>query len=182
MVDYQAIIDRHYPSGSMARGILLRHSRSVARLALRIARRLRLPLDEEQIRAGAMLHDVGICLCDAPSIGCRGRWPYLQHGLRGSLLLKTEGAPLWAQRIARRHTGVGLSPEQATRLGLPTHYIYEPRTQLERLICYADKFYSKSRDMRRKPLARVRASLQKFGPQAVEGFEALHREFGRRPR
>ena len=53
-----------------------------------------------------------------------------------------------------------------------------PQSLLERLICYADKFYSKSGDMQRKPLDRVRASMAKFGAAALARFDALHAEFG----
>jgi uncharacterized protein len=52
-----------------------------------------------------------------------------------------------------------------------------PETQLERLICYADKFYSKSGDMQQKSLERVRLSMSKFSPETLARFEALHREF-----
>jgi uncharacterized protein len=54
---------------------------------------------------------------------------------------------------------------------------YTPQTLLERLICYADKFYSKSGDMQQKSLERVRKSLSKFSEETVLRFEALHREF-----
>ena len=52
-----------------------------------------------------------------------------------------------------------------------------PRTQLERLICYADKFYSKNADMSRKSLERVRASMARFSPETLARFESLHAEF-----
>lgn len=176
-MDYSAIIDRHYPPGCQARGILIRHSRSVTRLALAISRRLELPLDDDDIRTAAMLHDIGICRCDAPSIGCHGPLPYLRHGLAGAELLRRDGAPSWLLRVARRHTGCGFTRQEARALGLPPRYVLEPVSLLERLICYADKFYSKSGDMRRKPLSRVRASMDRWGPATRARFEALHRQF-----
>jgi hypothetical protein len=48
---------------------------------------------------------------------------------------------------------------------------------LERLICYADKFFSKNADMKEKSLERVRASMSKLSPKTAARFEALHREF-----
>ena len=57
------------------------------------------------------------------------------------------------------------------------HDDYMPRTLLERLVCYADKFYSKSGDMQRKPLERVRASMSRLGVVTAARFEALHAEF-----
>lgn len=177
---FQEIIDKYYPQGSALRVIYLEHCRRVADLALEIAHAKRLPLTEEDIEAAAMLHDIGIFLTDAPGIECHGTEPYLAHGAIGADLLRGEGAPEWLARIAERHTGSGLTPQEieARQLPLPKGRSYMPQTLLERLICYADKFYSKSGDFRaRKPMERVRASQRRFGPSVAERFEALHREF-----
>lgn len=162
--DPQQIIDKYYPEGSPLRDIYMRHARSVADLALEIAARNGLPLDPAQIEAAAMLHDIGIFLCDAPAIHCHGSQPYISHGPLGAALLRREGAPEWAARVAERHTGTGLGE-------------MVPETELERLICYADKFYSKSGSMQRKTLASVEASMARFGPENLARFHSLHQEF-----
>lgn len=180
MYDYQRIIDKYYPAGSPLRDIYMRHCRSVADLALDIARRKGLDLSPADIEAAAMLHDIGIVRTDAPGIHCHGSEPYLAHGRIGADLLRAEGAPEEYARVAERHTGAGLTPEDVARMSpmLPPDRSYMPQTLLERLVCYADKFYSKSGDMKIKPLERVRASLAKFGEGASERFERLHEEFG----
>ena len=180
MYDYQRIIDKYYPAGSPLRDIYMRHCRSVANLALDIARRKGLDLSPADIEAAAMLHDIGIVRTDAPGIHCHGSEPYLAHGRIGADLLRAEGAPEEYVRVAERHTGAGLTPEDVARISpmLPPDRSYMPQTLLERLVCYADKFYSKSGDMKIKPLERVRASLAKFGEGASERFERLHQEFG----
>ncbi len=180
MYDYQRIIDKYYPAGSPLRDIYMRHCRSVANLALDIARRKGLDLSPADIEAAAMLHDIGIVRTDAPGIHCHGSEPYLAHGRIGADLLRAEGAPEEYARVAERHTGAGLTPEDVARMSpmLPPDRSYMPQTLLERLVCYADKFYSKSGDMKIKPLERVRASLAKFGEGASERFERLHQEFG----
>lgn len=180
MYDYQRIIDKYYPAGSPLRDIYMRHCRSVANLALDIARRKGLDLFPADIEAAAMLHDIGIVRTDAPGIHCHGSEPYLAHGRIGADLLRAEGAPEEYARVAERHTGAGLTPEDVARMSpmLPPDRSYMPQTLLERLVCYADKFYSKSGDMKIKPLERVRASLAKFGEGASERFERLHQEFG----
>ncbi len=177
--DYQAVIDKYYPAGQRLRDIYMRHCRSVADKALSIARRLSLPLPEEEIEAAAMLHDIGICLTDAPGIECRGTLPYLAHGYAGADLLRSDGAPETYARVAERHTGTGLTTDEISAAGLPLPggRSYMPETLLERLVCYADKFYSKSGDMAEKNLDRVRASIAKFGPASASRFEALHRDF-----
>lgn len=176
--DWQRLIDKYYPAPSRRRDILLKHSRQVADLALDIARNKGLGLDAKCIEAGAMLHDIGIFMTDAPSIDCHGDAPYIRHGVLGAGLLRREGAPDCLVEIARRHTGAGISAEDIAARSLPLPPgDYVPRTQLERLICYADKFYSKNADMSRKSLERVRASMSRFSPETLARFESLHAEF-----
>jgi uncharacterized protein len=179
MVDYNSIINKYYEPGSELYNILTRHSNSVAELALKIADAHALPLDRDEIRAGAMLHDIGIVRTDAPGIHCHGTEKYIKHGTIGAAMLRAEGLPEWVARIAERHTGAGLTAAdiRAMNLPLPTDVDLVPETQLEKLICYADKFYSKSGDMQQKSLERVRLSMSKFSPETLARFEALHREF-----
>ena len=184
-IDWQAEIDRHYGDGSPddprtpLRTLLLRHSRSVADLALELARRERLPLDEGDIEAAAMLHDIGIIATDAPGIGCHGTVHYLRHGVEGARMLRADGMPEWLARVAERHTGAGITAHDIAVQNLPMEPgDYLPETLLEKLICYADKFYSKSGDMKRKPIERVRASLSRFGSGSATRFEAVVVLFG----
>ena len=178
MVDYQSIIDKYYPEGLAARDIYMRHARSVADEAIGIVRRHRLPLDEATVEAAAMLHDIGICRTDAPGIHCYGTEPYLAHGVAGAAILRQEGVPEEIAAVAERHTGAGLTAEEVAASGLPIpEQDYCPRTLLEQVVCYADKFWSKSGTMERKPLDRVRASMAKWGEATAKRFEAMHRQF-----
>lgn len=179
MFDYHDIIDRHYPAETPLRDIYTRHCRSVAEKALGIAAECGLPLPAWQIEAAAMLHDIGIFLTDAPGIHCFGTEPYLAHGRLGADLLRNEGAPEEIARVAERHTGTGLTPDDICRLGgiLPDDRSYIPETLLERLICYADKFFSKNGDMQEKSIERIRTSLARFSPEAVARFDTMNAEF-----
>lgn len=179
MYDYQRIIDKYYPEGSPLRDIYLRHCRQVADKALAIATNLSLPLKEEEVKAAAMLHDIGIFLCDAPSIECHGTEHYIRHGMLGADLLRREEAPEEYARVAERHTGAGLTREDiiADDMPLPLDRQFMPETLLERLICYADKFYSKSGDMSEKPLPKVMVSMARFGPETFARFNELHSQF-----
>lgn len=178
--DWKALVDRHYSHTPDARAILLGHSASVAALAEKIASERNLDIDLEQLRTAAMLHDIGIIATDAPGIGCHGTVPYLCHGVAGADMLRADSAPEWAARVAERHTGAGLTHEEiaAAGLPLPLDRTYMPETILEKLICYADCFYSKGGDGKQKTLQRVRASMAKFGPGVAERFENLHSLFG----
>lgn len=177
-MDYQHVIDRYYPAGSPLRDIYMRHCRQVADLALAIARDRGLDLDPADIEAAAMLHDIGIFQTDAPGIHCHGSEPYIMHGVLGARLLRREGVPERIAAVAERHTGAGITAADVTAFGLPMPPAdYMPRTLLERLVCYADKFYSKSGDMQRKPLERVRLSMERFGGDTLARFDCLHDEF-----
>ena len=180
MVDYNAIIDKYYPADSPLRDIYLRHCRQVSDMALEIARKLSLPLDLNEVEAAAMLHDIGIFLTDAPGIHCHGAEPYIRHGILGADLLRREGTPESWARVAERHTGSGLTADEIISQNLPLpHQDYLPETVLERLICYADKFYSKSVvDKGRKPMEKVEASMARFGQPALLRFLKLKEEFG----
>lgn len=179
MISYTGLIDKYYPAGTLLRDIYLRHCRSVAGLALQIAARKCPALDPALVEAAAMTHDIGIFRCDAPSIECHGDEPYIRHGIIGAALLRREGAPEEWARVAERHTGAGLTAEEISAQSLPLPAAdFLPESELERLICYADKFYSKSGDMKLKPLAKVRASMARFGQASLDRFDALHREFG----
>lgn len=178
-VDYQAIIDRYYPHGSRCREILQRHSEQVAAKAEGIARELHLPVDIEQVRTAAMLHDIGIYLTDAPGIDCHGKEAYLRHGILGAALLRAEGAPEWAARVAERHTGAGISVDdiRALHLPLPERDLM-PETLLERLVCYADKFFSKSHPERGKTTEQVRQMLSRFPDADLERWDRWVAQFG----
>lgn len=176
---YQSIIDKYYPVGTRLRDIYLKHCRAVAREALSIARRCNLPLDPGEIEAAAMLHDIGIYATHAPSIGCLGSEPYIRHGIIGAELLRREGAGEPYALVAERHTGSGLSADDIRRGSLPLpQQDFLPLSLLEKLICYADKFYSKSGDMKRKSIDEVQKSIAAFGEESALRFSRLHELFG----
>lgn len=180
MFDYTEVYDRLYPAVDPCRKILWKHSASVAALACQINDRLQLGLDQEMVETAAMLHDIGICGTNAPGIFCFGSEPYICHGVIGADILRKCGAPEWTARVAERHTGTGITDGEREMLNLPipANRSYMPETLLEKLICYADKFYSKSGTMERKPLDKVRISMARHGGDTLSRFEALHSEFG----
>ena len=171
-MDYQSIIDKYYPSENELRRILLIHSRQVADRCMKIAKQHpELKLDEEFLEEAAMLHDIGILQCDAPSIQCFGSEPYICHGAIGGRILREEGWPRHAL-VCERHTGTGLSREQIERQHLPLSPdgIYEPEALEEQVVCYADKFYSKTHLERERSVIEAAQSLEKFGEKGVKRF------------
>ena len=168
---------RFHP-GFHARG-LLTHSRQVMDCALQAARKHpELGADLQVLADGAMLHDVGIYLCHAPSIYCHGDAPYLMHGYLGGQLLRELGLPVLA-RICERHTGAGLTRETiiAHQLDMPLQD-YLPETLEEKIICWADKFYSKSHPDRVRTPQQAYQSLLKFGEEGAKRFLDWQHLFG----
>lgn len=187
MIDPDAIIKHFYPEDTPLRRLLLRHSTQVRDKALAILAdpsRPPLELDAGLVSVGAMLHDVGILQCHAPSILCVGTRPYIAHGVIGAEMLRdygrTHGIDLEPfARICERHTGTGITAKEVREQGLPIpERDWLPETPEEKLVCLADKFFSKSGDMKDKPTAVVRRSLEKYGTDTVERFDALLRLFG----
>ena len=174
----EALLMRFYEPESELCRMLLKHSRSVADKAEAI-RAARCPhLDAGQVRAAALLHDIGIFLTDAPGIFCHGPEPYIRHGILGAALLREQGAPEWAARVAERHTGAGITAEDIVAQGLPLPVAdLVPETELEKLVCYADKFFSKSGDMKAKTPEHILASIQKHFPESLPRFLELRDMF-----
>lgn len=178
-MDYQHIIDKYYPEDNQLRHILLTHSNSVAQKALAIANaHPELKLDTTFLREAAMLHDIGVFLCDAPGIECHGTEPYIRHGVLGAELLRREGFPRHA-RVCERHTGAGISLSEIRSQHLPLEERdYLPETLEEKVICYADKFFSKTKLDREKTPEQALHSLQKFGQEGVKRFTEWMEMFG----
>ena len=177
-MDYQVIINKYYPEDNELRHILLVHSRAVADKALAIAdRHPELSLDRQFIEEAAMLHDIGIVRCNAPGIQCFGTEPYICHGRIGADMLRAEGFPRHA-RVCERHTGAGITRSQiiAQKLPLPQQD-FLPETMEEKVICYADKFFSKTHLDIEKTFEQAVKSLAKFGCEGVERFIVWHNMF-----
>ena len=171
-MDFQKIIDKYYPEENELKKILMVHSSQVADKCLKIAKaHPELRLDKEFLEEAAMLHDIGIFRCNAPSIQCFGTEPYICHGYIGGQLLREEGYVRHAL-VCERHTGTGLSKQQIEQqnLPLPLDRSYEPVTLEEQVVCYADKFYSKSHIDHVRTVVETAQSLEKFGPEGVRKF------------
>lgn len=170
-MDYQAIIDKYYHEENELRRILLVHSRSVADKALKIVdNHPELHLNRQFVEEAAMLHDIGIFMTDAPGIQCFGSHPYICHGQLGAELMRKEGYERHA-RICERHTGAGITLEEIEKQQLPLpHQDFLPETIEEQLICYADKFYSKTHLDGVKTIEQAERTLTKFGKDSVERF------------
>lgn len=170
-MDALGIIDKYYPEENELKHILLTHSRSVADKALWIAdRHPELSLDRQFLEEAALLHDIGVFLTDAPGIHCSGNHPYICHGVLGSELMRREGYPRHAL-VCERHTGAGLSLESILRQQLPVpHREMVPVSMEEQVICFADKFFSKTHLDREKSVEKALKTISKYGEEGILRF------------
>lgn len=181
MIDYFAIIQKYFSSDSEAYRIFIPHACMVTAKALATARRL--GLSEAQlgfIEEAAMLHDIGIVRVNAPEIGCLGTLPYLCHGVAGREILEAEGLPRHAL-VSERYTGVGLSrlEIEKNRFPLPARDMLAVSLE-EKIISWADLFFSKGDLWREKPAAVIRDRLARydFGEEKVRVFDEWQVLFG----
>ena len=174
----QLDIINKYCKEDKLRLILLTHSRSVADKALEIVRNHpELGADERFVEEAAMLHDIGIVKVDAPAIACHGTEPYIRHGVLGAEMLRAEGL-LRHALVCERHTGTGLTLDQIVQQGLPLpHQDMQPLSIEEQIICFADKFFSKTRLDSCKSVELARRSLEKFGAEGLVKFDAWCERF-----
>jgi uncharacterized protein len=149
-------------------------------LVCRIAEQLftGLDVDGDLIRAGALLHDIGVYRLYTPT-GELNTVDYVQHGVLGHELLDDLGFPEEICRFASRHTGVGITRADVLRQSLPIPVDdYLPRTSEEEVVMYADKFHSK----RTPPVFMTgdtyAASVGRWGEDKVTAFADLRARYG----
>jgi uncharacterized protein len=172
-IDAEAILQDAFGAGSRRYDIVRRHGEQVARRALQVANGLATgSADEGFLYEAAMLHDIGILMTATPQLDCHGPHPYICHGILGRRMLEDRGLPRHG-RVCERHVGGGITVEeiQARRLPLPLRDM-RPVTIEEELVCYADKFYSKTNGGPEKArrVAEIVQQLKKYGPHQAVTF------------
>src|SRR5690348_10643585 len=77
------------------------HCEIVWAVAEQLIRARGLAVDAELVRAGCLVHDIGVYLLNGA--------PYIRHGVLGEQLLRDRGFPDELARFCAHHTGVGLT-------------------------------------------------------------------------
>ncbi|MFE0044562.1 HD domain-containing protein [Streptomyces albireticuli] len=175
--EIRALHERYAPSQE-ALDLVLTHCEIVCGIAEQLAARTPLPLDTDLVRAGALLHDIGVYrLYD--QAGRLDHRNYIRHGVLGHAILHKEGFPERLRRFCSCHTGVGLTRHdiRAQRLPLPeADYLAE--TTEEQLVMYADKFHSKTTPPTFLTADSYAKRVEKFGAHKVSAFGLLRARFG----
>ena len=173
-MDIIKIMEKYYEPDSTAYNFLIHHSKLVAHKALQVAERVKeLNPDFKFIEEASMLHDIGIFMTHAPKIGCYGFHPYISHGYLGREILEKVGLPMHAL-VCERHVGTGLTIDdiEANKFPLPKRDML-PISLEEKIICFADKFYSKKEGSlaNEKPVPEIREIIAKFSDDKLKQFD-----------
>ncbi|WP_371405423.1 HDIG domain-containing protein [Kribbella sp. NBC_00662] len=162
-------LHREYAPSPDAFDLVFEHCRLVCSIAEQFFAGL--DVDTDLVRAGALLHDIGVYRLESSA--------YVRHGVLGHELLASLGFPVEICRFASCHTGVGITRDDVVRQALPIPVDdYLPRTPEEELVLYADKFHSK----RTPPVFLTgdtyAAEVARFGPDKARRFAALRSTYG----
>lgn len=154
------------------------HCEIVCRIAEQFMARGTPRVDADLVRAGALLHDIGVYrLYDGN--GRIDDGSYIRHGVLGHEILRREGFPETLCRFCSCHTGVGLTRRDIREQGLdlpPGDYVAV--SVEEQLVMYADKFHSKTTPPRFLTVNAYAAYVRAFGREKVETFHELRARFG----
>ncbi|WP_338054047.1 HD domain-containing protein [Streptomyces spiramenti] len=175
--EIRALRRDHAPSTTAYRRVL-GHCGTVWEIAQLLLRDQTVAVDEDLVRAGCLLHDIGVYRM----YGTAGRLEeanYVRHRPLGHDLLADAGFPTRLCRFCSCHTGVGLSRSDVVEQRLPVPPAdHLAETREERLAMYADKFHSKSRPGALLTYREYAPVVGRFGADKVRRFAALAGEFG----
>ncbi|MBY8882101.1 HD domain-containing protein [Actinacidiphila acidipaludis] len=175
--EIRALHQRHAPSPELFDSVYT-HCEIVAKIADQLAETTGTAADRDLVRAGCLLHDIGVYrLYDAS--GRRSDESYLLHGLLGHEILRGAGFPEELCRFCSCHTGVGLTRQDIVVQQLPLpEGDYVAVTTEEQLVMYADKFHSKTSPPRFVNADSYAEHVRRFGEDKVEDFARLRAKFG----
>jgi len=147
---------------------VIQHCKTVARLAVRIAKILQkkgYKVDIQLVEIGALLHDIG-----------RSKTHSVNHAIVGARIAEASSLPEPVIRIIERHVGGGIPQDEAEKLGWPKKS-YMPQTLEERIVNYADKLIEGTHKVpMKRTIAHFSRKMGKNHP-AIGRLKALDEEF-----
>ncbi|GAA0843485.1 HD domain-containing protein [Streptosporangium amethystogenes subsp. fukuiense] len=154
------------------------HCEIVCGIAEQLLARTSSDLDADLVRAGSLLHDIGVYrLYD--EAGRLDHARYVRHGTLGYELLRDEGFPERICRFCSCHTGMGISRHDVRRQNLPLPAAdYLAESAEEELVMYADKFHSKTDPPTFVSAASYATRVRRFGEDKAVIFKSMCEGFG----
>lgn len=158
--------------------LVFTHCTIVCAIAEQLIDRSGLTLDRALVRAGCLLHDIGVYRLYDRS-GRLDHTRYVSHGVPGHQILAEEGLPETLCRFCSHHTGMGLTRKDIRDQGLPLPEAdHLAETVEEELVMYADKFHSKRTPPVFVSADTYAASVTRFGEDKAIRFKELRSCFG----
>jgi uncharacterized protein len=153
----------------------VQHSLEVARKALEIASRVKIPVDKRLIARGAIFHDLG-----------KSKTYGMEHGEIGAKMAEELGLEEEIRQIILKHIRGGLTEAEAKELGLPVRD-YTLRTPEEKIVIYADRMVDIYMDgivpdtteqKAEEQFVEILRNYPKYGknPVTMQRYLALHEE------
>jgi uncharacterized protein len=175
--EISALHEKYAPTQE-AFDLVYTHCEIVCGIAEQLLARTDLNLNADLVRAGSLLHDIGVYrLYDTDGRLDKAR--YVRHGILGSELLQYEGFAEVICRFCSCHTGMGLSRDDVQKQGLPLPIAdYLAESGEEKLVMYADKFHSKTEPPTFVATASYAAYVRRFGEDKTETFRLMCEGFG----
>jgi uncharacterized protein len=178
LIDIEMLHKKYAPTPAVFQ-LVFTHCHIVWSIAEQLIAKNKLQIDVELVRAGCLLHDIGVYPLFDNNGNQRDASQYIRHGILGEAILQKETLPEALWRIASHHTGVGITKLdiESQQLPLPPAD-YTAETLEERLVMYADKFHSKTAPPTFDTFEGYKNRLAQFGEVKVAYFEKLANEFG----
>jgi uncharacterized protein len=175
--EIRALHQEHAPSRE-AFDLVHTHCEIVCAIAEQLLDRTDLHVDRDLVRAGCLLHDIGVYRI-YDELGKEGYTSYIRHGVLGHDLLRDAGFPDYLCRFCSCHVGMGISRDDVRRQGLPIPVAdYLAESGEEDLVMYADKFHSKTTPPVFLTPASYASKIESFGADKVTRFVFLRDRFG----
>ncbi|GAB3734357.1 HD domain-containing protein [Nocardiopsis nanhaiensis] len=173
----RALHERYAPTAEAFERVYT-HCRAVCEVAEQLLDRASPSVNADLVRAGCLLHDIGVYRLMDPS-GRIDYARYVSHGVLGHDLLAGEGLPETLCRFCSHHTGVGVTSEDVRSQGLPIPVDdYLAESPEEELVMYADKFHSKSQPPAFLTADAFAAKVRRFGEDKELRFKELVERYG----
>ncbi|GAB3699378.1 HD domain-containing protein [Nocardiopsis oceani] len=173
----RALHERYAPTAEAFERVYT-HCRAVCEVAEQLLDRAAPSVNADLVRAGCLLHDIGVYRLYGPDGQLDGS-RYVSHGVLGYELLAGEGLPEALGRFCSHHTGVGITCEDVRSQGLPIPVAdYLAESPEEELVMYADKFHSKSQPPVFLTADAFAAKVRRFGEDKELRFKELVERYG----
>lgn len=143
---------------------VIRHCLEVAKVAVKLAENMSIPVRRGLVEVGALLHDIG---------RCRSRG--MNHVTEGVKIARELGLGRDLERIIERHVGAGLTAREAVELGLPARD-YMPESPEEKIVAYADNLVVGDRAVSFEESSRIFSQRLGADHPAFRRMITLHNE------